>query len=76
MDLLITWIGAHQRVDDGTEYYVSKIILHKDYSPVFHDVALLKLAKSVRLDKNVGTICLPNQDDKLPTGKMCYMTGM
>ncbi|XP_031574388.1 chymotrypsinogen A-like [Actinia tenebrosa] len=67
--------GAHQRVGDGTEYHISKIILHKDYSHVFHDVALLKLAKAVILNKNVGTICLPKQNDRLPTGKKCYMTG-
>lgn len=42
---------------------------------MFNDIALLKFEGKVALDDKVGTICLPQQDDKVPSGSMCYMTG-
>jgi hypothetical protein len=74
--LLYLFSGAHNRETSGTIYRLSKIILHEDYSNVQNDVALLKLAVKVTLDDKVGTICLPKQDDRIPNGKNCYMTGM
>lgn len=69
------FLGAHNRYNDGTEYKISKIILHQDYSHVFNDMALLKLEKPAVLNDKVGTICLPKQGDRLQPAKMCWMTG-
>ncbi|KAK3881875.1 hypothetical protein Pcinc_013716 [Petrolisthes cinctipes] len=67
-------IGDHistSTADDGNftkKVYVEQIIVHHDYNPYTYDndIALLKLSEPISLGlyPEVGTICLPANDDK------------
>ncbi|XP_028516473.1 chymotrypsinogen B, partial [Exaiptasia diaphana] len=68
--------GAHFRYSGGIEYKISKVILHPNYhSNIMNDIALLKLSSPAALNQKVGLICLPRQGNRVPRGKMCWMTG-
>jgi len=72
--------GEHDfNVKEGTETSIglSKIIVHKDYSPstLDYDIALLKLNRPAPFGKYVATVCLPEYNDPIPVGTMCTITG-
>ncbi|XP_063059639.1 transmembrane protease serine 13b [Engraulis encrasicolus] len=58
-------------------YYVEKIILHKDYDSDSndHDIALLKLTRSVAPSSTVQPVCLPSYNQIFPSGTKCWTTG-
>lgn len=51
--------------------------MHPNYHnpTINNDVALLKLSRPAQLNSKVGLICLPNQGDRIPAGRNCWMTG-
>ena len=56
---------------------VEKIIVHPGYSrrTLDKDIALMKLASPVQFGKYVKPICLPGQDQHVPVGTQCFITG-
>ena len=71
-------MGAHMITDTAQEHQVEKIIMHESYnSPLglAHDIALLKLTTAVTMGNAVGTVCLPDINHPLLSGKQCYITG-
>ncbi len=64
--------GQHQDIE------VAKIISHPSYSrsTFNNDIALIKLERPVILSKYVKQVCLPDQDQDVPIGTECYITGI
>ncbi|XP_032235578.2 chymotrypsinogen A [Nematostella vectensis] len=67
--------GAHNIRNDGKELYVARVIRHEKYKRLRHDIALLRLARPLAVDKKVSTACLPQQGDRANPGLKCYITG-
>ena len=73
--------GQHRRdAADGTEQVlsVSQVHLHDRFftdTGYGYDIAVMKLARPARLNRDVGLVCLPRQNHRVQTGKSCYMTG-
>lgn len=73
--------GEHDRTkDEGTEQYfdVSQLYLNKHfqtYSGYGHDIALIRLSRPAILNRYVSLACLPRQNERVATGKLCYLTG-
>ncbi|KAL9965249.1 hypothetical protein ACROYT_G029020 [Oculina patagonica] len=69
--------GAHHIEKDGVVYRINKIIMHAGYSNSHfrNDVALLRLAVPVKLDRKVGTICFPRSGSRVSPGTKCWITG-
>ena len=73
--------GEHNRTkDEGTEQYfdVSQLYLNKHfqtYSGYGHDIALIRLSRPAILNPYVSLACLPRQNERVATGKLCYLTG-
>ncbi|CAH3033233.1 unnamed protein product [Porites lobata] len=75
---IVVRMGAHMITDTAQEHQVEKIIMHESYnSPLglAHDIALLKLTTAVTMGNSVGTVCLPDINQPLLSGKQCYITG-
>ena len=55
---------------------VSRVISHPGYNKrtMDNDIAMIKLASPVTMDRYVSTVCLPNGD--VPVGTECYITGI
>ena len=73
-------LGDHNRkVNEGTEQDLKaiKVISHPNYNNprLNNDIALIQLAKPATLNKRVGLVCLPGQDEVVPAGSNCYITG-
>ena len=72
-------LGAHNRLQlepSARTFNVSRIIVHSNYkqpSRYSNDVAVLRLADSVRFNHNIQPIRLASHDR--PAGKYCYLTG-
>ena len=49
-------------------------VVHPQFSMPDNDLALLKLHRSARLTRYVGTVCLPNGHEP-QEGEVCYATG-
>ena len=62
--------------DKETEYAVEEIIIHPDYDTESRvdDIAVLKLAQSVKMSEDVHRICLPPHDQE-PEKKIGYIAG-
>lgn len=58
------------------EREVSSIIIHDEYDEdvLFYDAAALILSKPVNFDQHIGTICLPQQGQKIQS-RNCYANG-
>ncbi|GBP33108.1 Phenoloxidase-activating factor 2 [Eumeta japonica] len=56
---------------------VVDVKVHQDYisGTLFYDVALLFLASPVKLAPNVGTVCLPNPNDRPRPSTRCFAAG-
>ena len=64
--------GIEQDID------VAQIFVHKYFNKPLqysNDVALLKLAKPAKLNKDVGVACLPDFHHHLSDNKTCWITG-
>ena len=79
--LLFFLTGEHNRTkDEGKEQYfdVSQLYLNKHfqtYSGYGHDIALIRLSRPAILNRYVSLACLPRQNERVATGKLCYLTG-
>lgn len=66
--------------DDGrhTDIRIEKIISHPKYSNSTknNDIALLKLASPAPYGQHVQPICLPGQNEDVPIGTDCFITGI
>ena len=75
--------GEHDRTkSEGTEQYfdISQWCIHGRFDVDLdesygYDIGLIKLSRSAIMDKTVGLICLPKQNERVPVGKLCYLTG-
>lgn len=58
------------------ERNVAQIITHQDFNPdnLFNDIALLILESPLKKAEHIGTVCLPNQDQKI-VSKNCFASG-
>ncbi|XP_078376434.1 uncharacterized protein LOC144659796 isoform X3 [Oculina patagonica] len=76
---IVVRMGAYKRTDIAQELQVEQIIIHPSYNnPGYfndNDIALLKLKTKATLNTGVGKVCLPNKDDFVLGGKICYITG-
>ncbi|CAH3103831.1 unnamed protein product, partial [Pocillopora meandrina] len=73
-------LGDHNRhVNEGTEEDIpaKRVIVHPDYNkiPIDSDIALIQLSKPATLNARVKTVCLPSQDEVVPTSSRCFITG-
>ncbi|KAH7945915.1 hypothetical protein HPB49_017078 [Dermacentor silvarum] len=70
-------VGEHdQSVLEGEEIQVNarQIFKYHGYQGYNNDIALIKLAKRVRLSRRVRPVCLPHRDEVFE-GKNCVSTG-
>lgn len=62
-------------------YEVDHIIRHEgfvyeqDTSDITNDIALVHLAKSVNMSREISPICLPRPGALMPAGTPCFVTG-
>ncbi|XP_060525281.1 uncharacterized protein LOC132701417 [Cylas formicarius] len=58
------------------ERNVAQVIIHEEFHPktVINDVALLILTEPINGADNIGTICLPRQDERIDS-KQCFASG-
>lgn len=75
-------VGEHHMFsdvdEDQVDVDVENIIFHRNRNPprTFNlDIALVKLARPVRLNDNVNVICLPSPEDRFPPGTVCVTAG-
>jgi len=63
--------GSHQ------DLRVSKIISHPSYSGsnLNNDIALIQLKSPAMFNKYVKPVCIPKQNQDVPVGTQCYITG-
>ncbi|KAL9965244.1 hypothetical protein ACROYT_G029015 [Oculina patagonica] len=68
--------GAHHIHRDGVVYRINKIIMHAGFSMshLRDDIALLRLAVPVKLDRNVGTVCFPKSGSRVSPGTRCWIS--
>ena len=73
--------GAHDRTkQEKTDQYfeVSQLYIHKRYQTISgygHDIGLIRLSRPAVLNKTVGLVCLPEQDNRVAVNTLCYLTG-
>ena len=69
----------NRRVSEGTEQDIKakRVIVHPGYSSskLDKDIALIQLSKPATLNSRVGTVCLPVQDEMVPTSSRCFISG-
>ncbi|NXU53878.1 CELA1 elastase, partial [Turnix velox] len=75
-------LGEHNLLEeDGTEYYigVNRIFIHNGWNPYDisngYDIALLRLDSPAYNNGFVELALLPSEEDILPNGYPCYITG-
>lgn len=74
-------LGEHDRTKhEGTEQYfnVSECCVHKGYqieTTYGFDIAIIKLSRPATLNSAVGLVCLPNQNQRIHVGELCYLAG-
>lgn len=59
-------------------FSVDQMHLHHKYhypTKLNNDIGLIKLKKPVVFNNFIQPICLPDLNEKLPYGKLCYLTG-
>ena len=57
---------------------VSQLYIHKRFQTdtgYGHDIALIRLSRPAVLNREVGLVCLPKQNQRVEVGKGCYLTG-
>ena len=62
----------------GKRYNVVKIYKHSGYKRehIQNDIALLKLSRPVKLSREVNTVCLPEQGQRISPNARCFATGL
>ena len=57
---------------------VMSVVKNKDFNPVTfdHDIAILKLEKDLKFNTKISPVCLPQQDETLPEGTECFLSGI
>jgi len=74
-------VGDNDRTKiEGTEqkFMLDKIIKHADYSIIIihdNDIALVKMQRPIIFDNFISSVCLPNQNDVIPTGTDVFVSG-
>lgn len=73
-------LGDHNRdSDEGTEEErgVKKIVQHELYetNADTHDIAIMKLDRSVVFGTDINAICLPKENEVLQAGTKCFLSG-
>lgn len=59
-------------------FKIRKIIKHPLYGvdwPYNNDVALLHLSRKAKITPFVKTVCLPEEEDEVPVGSKCFISG-
>ncbi|CAM9767416.1 unnamed protein product [Lampetra planeri] len=72
--LMKVYLGAHKDNDPEPSWQtasISRIVVEPGHA----DIALIKLSSPVRMTDQVNTVCLPERDQQLVHGTMCYITG-
>ena len=41
----------------------------------YYDIALLKLKRPAMMNNYVNTVCVPGENETIPVGSTCFMTG-
>jgi len=79
---VIAVAGAHNMAGMGVEEIrkVSQILKHPDFIPakfsnLNDDIALIKLETPIKFSDIIRPICLPTQDEAIPTTKVCAISG-
>lgn len=57
---------------------VSQLYIHKRFQTdtgYGHDIALIRLSRPAVLNRGVGLVCLPKQNQRVEVGTDCYLTG-
>nr|XP_045001775.1 transmembrane protease serine 5 isoform X2 [Jaculus jaculus] len=72
-----TGLVSHSAVQPHQGAMVEKIIPHPFYSAQNHDydVALLRLRTPLNFSDTVGAVCLPAEEQHLPRGLQCWVSG-
>lgn len=74
-------LGVHDRSQEESmrQYFdVSQLYIHKRFQTdtgYGHDIALIRLSRPAVLNRGVGLVCLPKQNQRVEVGKVCYLTG-
>ena len=75
-------LGVHDRTQQSPteqQLYAISGITHGSYNPSAsstHDIAMLKLQRSVQLNDAVNLACLPGSSGSVAVGTDCWVTGM
>ncbi|GFR07531.1 uncharacterized protein TNCT_655681, partial [Trichonephila clavata] len=74
---IIVGIGAHNLTIPHEEIRSRKIEIHPlfDVAYLEHDIALIMLEKPAKLSKNIGIICLPNDETPVKPGTEAVVAG-
>ena len=74
-------LGAHDwsKNESTTQIFgIDKMVVNRRFltdKAYGYDIALIKLSRPAVLNFAVGLACLPKQDDRVPVGTKCYITG-
>ncbi|XP_020917704.1 elastase-1 [Exaiptasia diaphana] len=74
-------LGAHNRSEKEAAvqtFGIDKMDINRRFltdKGYGYDIALIKLSRPAVLNFAVGLACLPKQDDRIPVGTTCYLTG-
>ncbi|XP_055530315.1 trypsin 3A1-like [Wyeomyia smithii] len=70
-------IGSSDRINGGLLVPVKRIIQHPQYNPasIDYDFALLELQKKLPFGRSSAPIQLPEQDEPVPDGALCRVSG-
>lgn len=70
-------VGSTKHASGGAVVSISRIVQHPQfsYSTIDYDYSLLKLAKKVTLGNSSQVIALPEQDEPVPDGTLCEVSG-
>ena len=75
-------LGIHymfQQSPTEQQFYATRVISHPSYNAgasSTHDIAMLKLDRSVELNDAVNLACLPGLSESVAVGTDCWVTGM
>lgn len=70
-------VGSTKHASGGQVIAISRIFQHPQfsYSTIDYDYSLLQLAKTLSLNNSSHVITLPEQDESLPDGTLCEVSG-
>lgn len=70
-------VGSTKHASGGEVVSISRIVQHPQfsYSTIDYDYSLLQLAKSLSLSNSSQVIALPEQNEPVPDGTLCEVSG-